>query len=93
MWMSDAANGSMNCTARLTRSERRRREMSETRRIEMANIDIDKNEISVDFQFGPVLLNINFRKSDLSMLAKLLRDLRENFEDLEAETKTVEDTS
>lgn len=59
--------------------------MTEKRRIEITDYDLETDEISVDFEFGAVLVNFNFKESDLPMLKKLVSDLEVNWDELNIE--------
>jgi hypothetical protein len=63
----------------------------ETRRIEVIGVELNQNldlsEVLVDFEFGSVLVNFSFRKSDLPMLKKMIVEVEKEFEDEEASSK------
>jgi len=56
----------------------------EIRRIEITDTDSLQKTVSVDFHFGSVLVNFDFKQSDLPMLSELLAQLKREFKDLEA---------
>lgn len=61
----------------------------ETRRIEITDANLEEEYVSVDFEFGSVLVNFNFKKIDLSRLKQLIVDLEAYFKDMDEINKGV----